>query len=279
MRVHHTAGTWRALWLGVALVVVLGVSLATRPAPAEAHALLVRSDPAHDARLRAAPPRVTAWFNEPLEAGISTLRVVDGSGGRVDQGQTELDARDPTRMSVALRPDAGPGFYTVTWETLSRIDGHIWFGSFDFTVLNPDGSLPSGPRPSVAAVSTRQGTGAVESALTKLGQLLGAVMLAGGLAFALVVARPAVNVLPNSSAVRVRAATDNRLLQLALLALVLLALAGAAELVLQARSIGGIGEVGTVLGFTWGERWLLRQVLLGGAAAAIALFARARTRG
>jgi len=279
MRVHQAAGGLRALWIGVALVVALGVSLAGRPGPAEAHALLVRSDPAHDARLRAAPPQVTAWFSEPLEAGISTLRVVDGAGGRVDQGQTELDPRDPTRMSVALRPNADPGFYTVTWETLSRIDGHIWFGSFDFTVLNPDGSLPGGPRPSVAAAGPAQGTGVVESALAKFGQLLGAVVLVGGLAFALVVARPAAGVLSDAPAVRARTAADNRLLQLMLLSLVLLALAGTAELVLQAHAIGGVGEVGTVLGFTWGKRWLVRQVLLGAAAVAVALFARERTRG
>jgi len=268
----------RRMAVSSVLLAILAVAAFVWPAPAEAHALLLRSDPAHDARLRAAPPSVTAWFSEPLEAGISTLRVVDGSGGRVDQGPTELDTRDPTQMAVALPPDAGPGFYTVTWETLSRIDGHIWFGSFDFTVLNPDGSLPSGPRPSVAAAGTAQGTGVVESALTKLGQLLGAVVLAGGLAFALVVARPAAGVLPNPSAVRTRTATDRRLLQLALPSLALLMVVGAVEIVLQARAIGGIGEIGTVLGFTWGERWLLRQVLLGGTAIAVTLFARAHAR-
>src|SRR6266508_5023753 len=143
----------RRLALTSTLMLIVVAALGMRPVPAQAHALLVWSDPPQGARLRNPPARVTAAFSEPLEPGISTLRVLDGEGGRVDAGGTEYDARDAARMSVAVPDGLGAGFYSVTWETLSRVDGHIWFGSFEFTVLNPDGTLPTGPRRTAEAAS------------------------------------------------------------------------------------------------------------------------------
>lgn len=99
------------------------VALVATGSPAQGHALLIRSDPAQDARLFEPPATVTGWFSEPLEAGVSSLKVVDASGARVDLGDTQIDPGDPTKMTVSLRKVLGPGFYLVTWETLSRIDG------------------------------------------------------------------------------------------------------------------------------------------------------------
>src|SRR5205823_2376391 len=127
----------------LALLLSLAALLGGTP-NVEAHALLVRSEPANSARLRERPARVSAWFTEPVEPGVSLLRVLDDGGQRVDLGDTEFSATDPRMMSVRLRADLPPGYYTVTWETLSRIDGHLWFGSYDFTLLNPDGSAPAG---------------------------------------------------------------------------------------------------------------------------------------
>src|SRR5438552_4015709 len=122
--------------LVVALAVVLPLLVA---APAvSAHALLARSDPADGSEVRSPPTRVVAWFSEPVEGGVSTLRVIDGRGVQVDGGHLEVGGADPSKVSVGVRDDLAPGFYTVTWETLSRIDGHLWFGSFTFTVLNAD---------------------------------------------------------------------------------------------------------------------------------------------
>ncbi|MGE0538825.1 MAG: copper resistance CopC/CopD family protein [Dehalococcoidia bacterium] len=260
------------------LLILLGTALLLGTEPVAAHALLVRSDPAHDARLGEAPARVAAWFSEPLESSVSTLRVLDGAGNRIETGPVEIDRADPTKISVALREEPGPGFYTVTWETLSRVDGHIWFGSFDFTVLNPDGSLPSGSGPAAPPRVEGAPTGVLEGALTKFAGLIGAVLAVGSVAFALLVGLPATGVLEAPAAERARAATLRSLLWLAVPSLVLLAAVGAVELVLQARQLGGLGQIDTALGTTWGDRWWQRQLALAVLAGSVAGVAWARGR-
>lgn len=267
----------RRLGFTIGLVLAALAWLSIRAQPAGAHSLLVRSDPPSDARLVTPPARVTAWFTEPLDAAVSTLRVVDGVGQRADLGQMEFTPADPTRMAVALRTDLGPGFYTVTWETLSQIDGHIWFGSFDFTVLNPDGSLPGGPRP--APASTRQSpVGLFESAWTKFVGLAAAVTLVGSLAFGLIVAPAAVAALPDKEATQARAIISATTTRLVITALAMLALVAAVELLLQSAQLAGIGAGRTVLATAWGGRWVQRQVALGLATLAVAFYLGLRRR-
>ncbi len=110
---------------------------------AEAHALLVRSDPAANAELLQAPTTIELWFSEPLESGFSSARVLDASGKEMPAGAATVDAADPKHLSLPVN-ELTPGIYTVAWKTLSRADGHEWYGSFPFTVLNPDGTRPGG---------------------------------------------------------------------------------------------------------------------------------------
>ena len=56
---------------GLAVVAALLASALAGPA-ADAHAVLVRSSPAHRAVLTQAPERVDLWFNERLEPAYST---------------------------------------------------------------------------------------------------------------------------------------------------------------------------------------------------------------
>jgi copper transport protein len=123
---------WLALSLGVLLV-----------GSADAHALLVRSDPAANAELLQAPATIELWFSEPLESGFSSARVLDASGQEMPVGAASVDAADLHHLSLPVN-ELAPGIYTVAWKTLSSADGHEWYGSFPFTVLNPDGSRPGG---------------------------------------------------------------------------------------------------------------------------------------
>ncbi|MBI2913737.1 MAG: CopD family protein [Chloroflexi bacterium] len=238
----------------------------------------MRSEPAADARLEQAPGRVTAWFSEPLEPGVSQLRVLVGGGERVDAGDVEFDPADETKMSVRLRDDVGPGFYLVTWETLSQVDGHFRFGSFEFTVLHPDGSEPTGLRPEATFDVTGAPTGVTEGALTKAAGLIGAAILVGGIAAVLVIALPAGANLPSEPSAKLRAAARRFLAWIILPTAVLLLAVGGFELWLQARQFGGFEEVSRVLETEWGERWAWRHALLGvtvgGLAGAIALYRR-----
>lgn len=119
----------RVVWL---IVVVLLYS-AWAVSPVLAHAELVRSNPASNAVLAEAPKQVEILFSEPLEQELSTIRVYDTEGTAVDAGDASLDSTNPERMTVSLKslPD---GIYTVSWQVLSQIDGHVTAGSFPFAV-------------------------------------------------------------------------------------------------------------------------------------------------
>jgi len=254
----------------LALLAALAATLALFPARAQAHALIVRSDPVVDAKLAEPPAAVTAWFSESLDGSLSTMRVLAGSGERVDDDAVTFSDDDRTMMRVALKEGVQPGFFVVVWETLSAVDGHFIKGSFPFTVLNADGSEPSGPRPEVAGVSAG-GKPAVDRTLTRLASLVAAAGLVGGLGFALLVVAGAAAEAPAEWRQRIREAGRRHALGTVWPAIIVLAIAGLAELFVQARQLGGLDLVGKVIADTdWGERWLQRQVLLGVIALAVA---------
>jgi len=96
-------------WQPVALAIVL---LAAAGAPAEAHAVLVRSSPSHRAVLAQAPERVELWFNEQLEPAYSTMSVWSQAGLQVDGRDVAVGSDDPRRLSASVGT-RGPGQFTV----------------------------------------------------------------------------------------------------------------------------------------------------------------------
>src|SRR5579883_90836 len=71
----------RGMFALILLLAVLGAALA--PAlPASAHAVLLRSNPAQNARLAVAPHTIQLFFSEPLDHHFSTIVVRNGSGER-----------------------------------------------------------------------------------------------------------------------------------------------------------------------------------------------------
>lgn len=247
------------LVLALALVTLLATG-----SPAEGHALLLRSEPAQDARLFESPDSIAGWFSEPLEAGVSSLKVIDATGRRVDSGTTEVDAADPTKMLVSFRENLRPGFYLVTWETLSRIDGHFRFGSFQFAVLNPDGSLPPGAPFSEVGGPGEGGGLDLDRSLVKAMSLVGQAGLVGALAFYLLVARPAAARQPASGSASLTNSPMRHLWSAAFAFTALLAIAGIAELVVQLGEAPATSGLDEVLATAWGGRWLQRQVVLVG---------------
>src|SRR4051794_13822999 len=95
--------------------------LLVRPVPASAHAVLLRSDPAQNARLTTPPSKIDLFFSEALDRRFSTVQVVNTSGVRQDKGELQFTS-DPTEMTLQL-PVLSPGFYTVSWTTVSKVDG------------------------------------------------------------------------------------------------------------------------------------------------------------
>lgn len=122
------------------LIVLAGLGLAFGgPEVALGHAALRSSDPAPNAFLQQPPGQVTLTFTEPLDGKTSTITLLDAAGRAV--ATEPLQVNGPT-MSVGLKK-LPPGIYNVVWSNVSRIDGHGIRGSFPFTVLNPDGSMPN----------------------------------------------------------------------------------------------------------------------------------------
>lgn len=249
------------------LFVAITAALVIAPAePAEAHALLVRSDPAANSHLQIAPDQVIGFFSEALDERLSSMQVFDGRGERVDTGETTFGP-EPERMSTVLEGTLEPGFYTVVWETLSTVDGHLFKGSFPFTILNEDGSQPSGPVFEVGGGGS-ESTG-VEDITVKWLQLLTATTLVGGLAFIAWVNVPASRNRPLGE--EARAAMRERARWVLLPAAAGLAVVGGLELLLQADQLGGTEYISDVLRNDWGQRWVQRQVVLAAVAVALAV--------
>jgi methionine-rich copper-binding protein CopC len=131
------ATSWLSTRRGAAFVIwrrtlLLCAALSLLPAPAFAHAYLVKAVPAQRAVLFAPPDRVQLWFNERLEAAFCTLQVFDAADKPVDKGDMQVAPDDAKHLSVGLNP-LGAGAYTVKFRVLS-VDGHVVTSQFSFTV-------------------------------------------------------------------------------------------------------------------------------------------------
>jgi len=126
--------------------------------PAGTHALLSNSTPGAGAVLQRAPQNVTITFTERPEPKLSVIRVLDSAGRPVDQGPARGVPGHPLELMVPL-VTLPQGTYTVSWRTVSEVDGHVTGGAFAFGV----GVAPSptqqpqitSPPPSPAAVASR----------------------------------------------------------------------------------------------------------------------------
>ncbi len=125
-----------------------------------AHALLRQSNPEGGAVLQQSPEAVTIAFTEQPEPKLSVIRVLDSAGRAVDRGQVLAVPGHPAELRVPLEPLV-KGVYTVSWRTVSRVDGHVTGGAFAFGVgISPSGALlteVSAPPPSPLAVAARWG--------------------------------------------------------------------------------------------------------------------------
>lgn len=119
-------------------------------APAPAHTALIASEPAADATVTSGPGRVTATFNEELQAAFAAMTVVGPDGNLWSDGEPEVRG---AVVGVGLRPLGPSGRYTVNYRVTSA-DGHVVTGSWSFTVTVPSTGTP-GPAVSDDAPARR----------------------------------------------------------------------------------------------------------------------------
>jgi len=113
----------------VLLVTLLGAADAAR-----AHAFPDHSEP-RVGHAVAAPRIVRVWFDGEIEPVFSTIRVENGSGSRVDSGDSRVNPGDNRLLEVSV-PALPPGRYEVFWSVVAR-DGHRTQGRFPFEIKPP----------------------------------------------------------------------------------------------------------------------------------------------
>ncbi|MCI0548545.1 MAG: copper resistance protein CopC [Candidatus Rokubacteria bacterium] len=115
------------------------------PVPLAAHALVLESTPANNARLPAPPAEMRIRFNGRIEhalsrATLTPVRITPAGGTAPSGAAVSLPVRPaehagrpaPDRIVLAL-PALAPGTYLVRWKVLAA-DGHITDGTLRFTI-------------------------------------------------------------------------------------------------------------------------------------------------
>ena len=97
-------------------------------APAEAHSLLLGSEPGDGAVLRVGPGQITLRFNEPVQ--LTALRLFAGDTAEWPLRRTrDMTARPEHRADIGR--DLTPGAWRAVWRAISA-DGHEIGGTLRF---------------------------------------------------------------------------------------------------------------------------------------------------
>lgn len=167
-----------------ALVVAVGVALLVTSGLAFAHASLVQSNPAPNSFVQKAPTEIGLLFAEPVDHTATRIQLLDAQGHPIaGVGALAFGSQDHA-VTLPL-PALGPGIYNVVWSNVSSVDGHALQGSYPFTVLNPDGSVPSGVNQVQASTGGGDVAPSADGVAVRALSLLGLTVIAGLAIFAL----------------------------------------------------------------------------------------------
>jgi methionine-rich copper-binding protein CopC len=122
------ARPWRA-----AAGALLATACLAFPPAAEAHAIILESEPVRDAKLLEPPARLYLRFNSKIEKRLTQVSLT-AAGGRAVPLPVSVDgSQGPDRVAIPLGP-LRPGAYVVRYKVLAS-DGHITEGALRFSVL------------------------------------------------------------------------------------------------------------------------------------------------
>jgi len=126
-------------------VACIALAVVLTPALLFAHARLVRSAPAVNARVSASPTSLSLWFSERPELRYTSIELVDSAGGVIPHGP--ITSIDSMGVTAPIAATLAPGRYSVAWRTAAA-DAHGTSGRFAFVVMTDS-------TPAVAAVGAR----------------------------------------------------------------------------------------------------------------------------
>jgi copper transport protein len=117
------------LALAAALLALLVLAL---PAPAQAHARPVSSDPADGQVLDTAPRTLRVTFDEPVSPAAAGNRLLNADGHPIEAAFTVQDRV----LSITPAVELAGGTHVVTWRVVSA-DGHPISGGLTFSIGAP----------------------------------------------------------------------------------------------------------------------------------------------
>jgi methionine-rich copper-binding protein CopC len=168
LRSHsHSGPRARTLPAKGAQVIVVAVltllSIAFGAGQAQAHDILVATQPANGSTVAHAPSEVELTFDKPVQYGFTEVEVIGPGGTYWAAGAPNVDGNTVTAPLLPMGP---AGHYTIRYRIVSA-DGHPVSGAAGFTLTAAGGGSPApgpvGPRSlSADAVTTSAaaGTGA-----------------------------------------------------------------------------------------------------------------------
>ncbi|MDQ0195472.1 copper resistance CopC/CopD family protein [Paenibacillus wynnii] len=130
------------------IVILLVMALFVLPAPVSAHAKVLQSVPAANAKLQNSPSEIKIQYSEGFNAELSKITLQDAAGkpitGKLTSGTDQ--------WLIYQIPTLSGGAYTVKYQVLSE-DTHVTEGSFTFTVaaVKPTATPVASTQPTDAA--------------------------------------------------------------------------------------------------------------------------------
>ena len=113
----------------LAAVLAFGLAAAS-PIAAEAHAVVVKAQPALDQQVAAGPLAIQLEFNSRIDKERSKLELTAPEGAKTE---IPMDQDGPPNVVTATTAALAAGAYSLRWQVLA-IDGHITRGDIPFTV-------------------------------------------------------------------------------------------------------------------------------------------------
>jgi methionine-rich copper-binding protein CopC len=123
----------RPVRAGAAVAFAIGL-VATTAWAAPFHLHLLKSSPAADATVAAAPDTIRLSFSETPELKVTTVTVT--GAGSTAVALAPLASADSATVVAGVKGKMSAGAYTVAWRTMAK-DGHVARGTFAFTVAPP----------------------------------------------------------------------------------------------------------------------------------------------
>lgn len=135
----------------VATLALVAAAITAAPATLQAHARLVKSEPAASSK-GPAPSTIRLVFSEEPVLALTRLHLVSAAGDTIALGAVRIDPADEHNVIADVTAVPPAGTYTLSWATAAR-DGHASKGSFSFSVATAASTIDTTKAPPPAALA------------------------------------------------------------------------------------------------------------------------------